>query len=565
MKAHSTRSNETIGRSRISNKGSHSSYRPSKKIHSGLSSADKTFLNMYPMPMSDPLGKVSSHQQLNMQNNKLLTNITYNTPPNDSPLSDWRRRKYVGVKYGTSGCLYLVSDFDGKCSVMVFNETSRTFCGRYRLSSVEGVPSTVISRSPNNFWIVTEEDRGRSRRNLRLYNIQMIGRCLIRVDNTDYQQSIRGNYQAMATDEDVLLVYHGSRPLEMDIWHPTFDQKTIKLVDLQFDSFMPAFTTGESLYAFKCNTNGVCDCTKMWEFQFSSTNDYPKKKEVPCAGVEIPTGIMKDRQSMILVHNNGIGGCDIWTMAIANQTWAKCTVPLDSENCFFTVFPSGVVYLCGINRNTGEWSFCTVDNMREELREDVRAYRRLDAADNSIQNAPLREKISWKAMIREAAKKATLREINCFVRKTFQMPPTFTKECVRRKIQANVAPLASVNWPGGPGWRGGLEGGWVCPARWRMSRDVKYRTGGREDVFSTKDNFSQLINAATVDLDETTTEDLLFGKSKIEEFVKLTGSKVRPRVLTDWQKDHLKIIKVILRERKRFFVEQKQEKISIPS
>ncbi|CAO4383239.1 unnamed protein product [Caenorhabditis nigoni] len=46
-------------------------------------------------------------------------------------------------------------------------------------------------------------------------------------------------------------------------------------------------------------------------------------------------------------------------------------------------------------------------------------------------------------MIREAVKadprkKATLREINCFVRKTFEMPATFTKECVRRKVQANV-------------------------------------------------------------------------------------------------------------------------------
>ncbi|PIC13131.1 hypothetical protein B9Z55_027994 [Caenorhabditis nigoni] len=458
-----------------------------------------------------------------MQNNKLLTNITYNTPPNDLPLSDWRRRKYFGVTYGTSGCLYLVSDFDGKCTVMVFNETSRTFCGRYRLSSVEGVPSTVISRSPNNFWIVTEEDRGRSRRNLRLYNIQMIGRCLIRVDNTDYQQSIRGNYQAMATDEDVLLVYHGSRPLEMDNWHPTFDQKTIKLVDLQFDSFMPAFTTGESLYAFKCNKNGVCDCTKMWEFQLSSTNDYPKKKEVPCAGVEIPTGIMKDRQSIILVHKtlmaitgNVIGGCDIWTMAIANQTWAKCTVPLDSENCFFTVFPSGVVYLCGINRNTGEWSFCTVDNMREELREDVRAYRRLDAADNSIQNGeiflvvfylihyitvPLREKISWKVMIREAVKadprkKATLREINCFVRKTFEMPPTFTKECVRRKIQANVV-------------RGIANGTFRMTQGCGLKRHLRLVLTGRGSRLAWRvggeDNFSRLFNAATVDLNDATT------------------------------------------------------------
>ncbi|CAO4383259.1 unnamed protein product [Caenorhabditis nigoni] len=130
-------------------------------------------------------------------------------------------------------------------------------------------------------------------------------------------------------------------------------------------------------------------------------------------------------------------------MAVANLTWTKCTIAIDSENSKFTVHPSGVANVCGTNRNTGECSFWEVDDLREELREDVRAYRRLDAADNSIQNAPLREKISWKAMIREAVnadprKKATLREMNCFVRKTFQMPPTFTKECVRRKIQANV-------------------------------------------------------------------------------------------------------------------------------
>ncbi|PIC13125.1 hypothetical protein B9Z55_027990 [Caenorhabditis nigoni] len=145
-------------------------------------------------------------------------------------------------------------------------------------------------------------------------------------------------------------------------------------------------------------------------------------------------------------------------MAVANLTWTKCTIAIDSENSKFTVHPSGVANVCGTNRNTGECSFWEVDDLREELREDVRAYRRLDAADNSIQNgeiflvvfylihyitAPLRENFSWKAMIREAIdadprKKATLREINCFVRKTFQMPPTFTKECVRRKIQANV-------------------------------------------------------------------------------------------------------------------------------
>ncbi|PIC13128.1 hypothetical protein B9Z55_027992 [Caenorhabditis nigoni] len=55
---------------------------------------------------------------------------------------------------------------------MVLNETSRTFCGRYRLR-VEGVLSTVISRSPNNFWIVMEEEQ--ERKKLRLYNVQMLG------------------------------------------------------------------------------------------------------------------------------------------------------------------------------------------------------------------------------------------------------------------------------------------------------------------------------------------------------------------------------------------------------
>ncbi|PIC13118.1 hypothetical protein B9Z55_027986 [Caenorhabditis nigoni] len=84
-----------------------------------------------------------------------------------------------------------------------------------------------------------------------------------------------------------------------------------------------------------------------------------------------------------------------------------------------------------------------IGQLARRVEEGVWAYRRLDAADNSIQNAPLREKVSWKAMIREAVnadprKKATLSEIKCFVRKTFEMPATFTKECVRRKTQANV-------------------------------------------------------------------------------------------------------------------------------
>ncbi|ULT80073.1 hypothetical protein L3Y34_010563 [Caenorhabditis briggsae] len=340
--------------------------------------------------------KINTSYQKDMQNGKTVTNITYSSPPQDGPLSDWRRRKYVGVTHGTFGSVYSVSAFNG-------------------------VPSTVISKPANNFWIVTEEQRARSRKNLRLYNVQMLERYLLKVDVTEYRQSIRGTYHAMATDEDTLMVCHGSRPVKMDIWHQTFDQKTIKLVDVRFERFMPTFTDMDSLYAFNCNDSGILQRTTQ-------------KKEVACGGVAVPTGVLKNNDSMILVHktlmaikDNGTGGYDIWTLAIANQSWSKCTVEIDSENCIFTVNPSSVVHLCGRNKNTGECTFWTVDNMREELKEGVRTHRRMDAATNqSVQNAPLRKKISWKAMIRKAIKadprkKATLRDIIVFRRQL--LPP----------------------------------------------------------------------------------------------------------------------------------------------
>ncbi|CAP23162.1 Protein CBG01975 [Caenorhabditis briggsae] len=85
-------------------------------------------------------------------------------------------------------------------------------------------------------------------------------------------------------------------------------------------------------------------------------------------------------------------------------------------------------------------------------------------------------------------------------------------------------------------------------------------SGGIAYLFAQEDNFSRLINAATVDLDDATTEDLLFVKSKIEEFVKLTGSELGQRILTNWQKVHQKIIKVFPRDYKRVLAEQEEEK-----
>ncbi|PIC15790.1 hypothetical protein B9Z55_022630 [Caenorhabditis nigoni] len=340
---------------------------------SALSCDDKMFLSMYPIPMSDPLGlqnllkKELSQPKTNykrkMQIAKTVTDITYNPTLQDSPLSHWRHRKFVGITYGSDECFYCISDYDGKGTVMVFNQTSNTFCARYRLK-IDGVPSFVISRSPNYFWILMEEDRGRSRKNIRMYSIQMDGRFLVGVVPSNYRQSVRGSYRAMATDEDVLLVFHGSNPVMMDIWHPTCDQKTIRLMDVRFKNFLPTFTIEDNLYAFSSNNIGQCDCSKIWEIDLSSSTDYPRKTEMACAGVEIPTGIFKDRHPMLLsyktlttIKDNGTGGYDIWSLAIANQTWTKCSVAIDSENCIHTVHKSGVVYLYGTNRNTGECSF----------------------------------------------------------------------------------------------------------------------------------------------------------------------------------------------------------------
>ncbi|CAB3410198.1 unnamed protein product [Caenorhabditis bovis] len=85
-------------------------------------------------------------------------------------------------------------------------------------------------------------------------------------------------------------------------------------------------------------------------------------------------------------------------------------------------------------------------------------------------------------------------------------------------------------------------------------------SGGIAYVFANEDNFTRLINTATVDLDEPDIEDLKFVKSKIEKFIELTGSELGQRILADWQNTHSKIVKVFPRDYKRVLAELEEKK-----
>lgn len=75
------------------------------------------------------------------------------------------------------------------------------------------------------------------------------------------------------------------------------------------------------------------------------------------------------------------------------------------------------------------------------------------------------------------------------------------------------------------------------------------------------------MNTATIDLDEPTTEDLIFVKDLIKQFVEETGSVYGQSILDNWQQTHSKLIKVFPKDYKRVLqeLEKAKEKQSVTS
>jgi len=57
-------------------------------------------------------------------------------------------------------------------------------------------------------------------------------------------------------------------------------------------------------------------------------------------------------------------------------------------------------------------------------------------------------------------------------------------------------------------------------------------------------DIGRLINHATIDLEEPTDENLVWIRKLIKEFVDETDSEVGRHILTNWQSEHAKFVKV---------------------
>ncbi|CAJ0935291.1 unnamed protein product, partial [Mesorhabditis belari] len=85
-------------------------------------------------------------------------------------------------------------------------------------------------------------------------------------------------------------------------------------------------------------------------------------------------------------------------------------------------------------------------------------------------------------------------------------------------------------------------------------------SGGIAYVFSHDELTVRRMNTATIDLDEATDEDLIYVRTKVSEFVRLTGSTLGQKILDEWQVEHRNIVKVFPKDYKRVLKEQEAER-----
>ncbi|CAI5454315.1 unnamed protein product [Caenorhabditis angaria] len=84
-------------------------------------------------------------------------------------------------------------------------------------------------------------------------------------------------------------------------------------------------------------------------------------------------------------------------------------------------------------------------------------------------------------------------------------------------------------------------------------------SGGIAYLFNQGNNFTSLVNAATVDLDSPDAEDIDYIYQQISSFAKITGSELAQRIIDNWSKEKSNIIKVFPRDYKRVLLEKKEE------